>query len=66
MPFYSAETVIPFSHTVEAKGISKDSVYYLHTELEQLSTTMADSNELEIRAMLGVNVLVIQCSEELS
>lgn len=64
MPFYSAETVIPFSHTVEAKGISKDSVYYLHTELEQLSTTMADSNELEIRAMLGVNVLVIQCSEE--
>lgn len=25
---------------------------------------MADSNELEIRAMLGVNVLVIQCSEE--
>ena len=34
------------------------------TELEQLSTTMADSNELEIRAMLGVNVLVIQCSEE--
>ena len=64
MPFYSAETVIPFSHIVEARGISKDSVYYLHSELEQLSTTMADSNELEIRATIGVNVLVLQCSEE--
>ena len=64
MPFYSAETVIPFSHIVEAQGISKDSVYYLHSELEQLSTTMADSNELEIRATIGVNVLVLQCIEE--
>lgn len=64
MPFYSAETVIPFSHIVEAQGISKDSVCYLHSELEQLSTTMADSNELEIRATIGVNVLVLQCIEE--
>ena len=64
MPFYSAETVIPFSHIVEAQGISKDSVYYLHSELEQLSTTMADSNELEIRATIGVNMLVLQCIEE--
>ena len=64
MPFYSAETVIPFSHIVEAQGISKDSIYYLHSELEQLSTTMADSNELEIRATIGVNVLVLQCIEE--
>lgn len=38
MPFYSMEAMLPFSHVVEAKGITENSVYYLHTELEQLST----------------------------
>ena len=48
-----------------ANGFATTSVvYYLHSELEQLSTTMADSNELEIRATIGVNVLVLQCIEE--
>lgn len=65
MPFYSMETMIPFSHIVEARGITESSIYYLRTELEQLSTTMADSNEIEVRATVGINVLVIQCSEEM-
>ena len=60
------EAMLPFSHVVEAKGITENSVYYLHTELEQLSTTMVDSNDIEIRATIGLNVLVIQCSEEMS
>ena len=65
MPFYSMEAMLPFSHVVEARDITESSVYFLHTELEQLSTTMVDSNEIEIRATIGLNVLVIQCSEEL-
>lgn len=60
MPFYSMEAMLPFSHVVEARGIKENSMYYLHTDLEQLSTTMADSNEIEIRATIGLNVLVIQ------
>ena len=46
MPFYSMEAMLPFSHVVEAKGITENSVYYLHTELEQFSTTMVDSNDI--------------------
>lgn len=65
MPFYSMEAMLPFSHVVEARNITEDSIYYLHTDLEQLSTTMADSNELEIRATIGLNVLVMQCCEEM-
>ena len=65
MPFYSMEAMLPFSHVVEARDITESSVYFLHTELEQLSTTMVDSNEIEIRATIGLNVLVIQCSEEM-
>lgn len=65
MPFYSMEAMIPFTHIVEARGITEDSVYYLRTDLEQLSTTMVDSNEIEIKATLGLNVLVIKCEEEM-
>ena len=64
MPFYSMEVMMPFSHVVEARGITEDSVYYFHTDLEQLSTSMVDSNEIEVRAAVSLNVLVIQCREE--
>ena len=64
MPFYSMEAMIPFSHVVEARGIGEDCIFYLKTELEQLSTTMADSNEIEVKAVVGLNVLVVKCEEE--
>lgn len=64
MPFYSMETMVPFSHVVEARGITKDSIYYLHAELEQLSTSMADSSEIELKATVSLNLLVVSCQEE--
>ena len=64
MPFYSTEVMMPFSHMVEAQGIRDDSVYYFHTELEQLATSMIDSNEIEVRAVVSLNALVLQCREE--
>ncbi|MCD8153091.1 MAG: DUF3794 domain-containing protein [Clostridiales bacterium] len=60
MPFYSMEAMIPFTHVVEAEGISEECRYYLHADLEQLSTTMADSNEIEVKAAVGLNVLVLR------
>lgn len=63
MPFYSMEAMVPFSHVVEARGIDKDCEVCLRADLEQLSTTMADSNELEVRAAVSVNALVISREE---
>ena len=59
MPFYSMEAMIPFSHTVEAVGITEQCVYHLRTDLEQLSTTMVDSDEIEVKAALSLNLLVL-------
>ena len=59
MPFYSMEAMIPFSHVVEARGIRPDSSYRLKAELEQLSASMADGNEIEIRASVGLNLLAV-------
>ena len=65
MPFYSMETMIPFTHVAEARGITKECAYFLQTDMEQLSTTMVDSNELEVKATVGINVLVLNSREEM-
>lgn len=64
MPFYSMETAIPFTHVVEAAGIGPDCVYYLQADLEQLSTTMLDDSEIEVKAVMNVNALVQRRWEE--
>lgn len=66
MPFYSMETVVPFTHVIEAKGIRKDCVYHLQAELEQLSTMMLDSSEIEVKAVMNLNALAVrQWTEDL-
>lgn len=65
MPFYSMDAMIPFTHVVEARGITEDSDYHLHADLEQMSTTMVDSNEIEVKATVSLNVLVISRMEEM-
>ena len=65
MPFYSMEAMIPFTHVVETRGITSDCVYHLKADLEQLSTTMADSNEIEVKAAVSLNVLVMMPEEVL-
>lgn len=60
MPFYSMDTMIPFTHVVEASKINENCDYYLRTDLEQLSTSMLDSNEIEVKMVLNLNVLVME------
>lgn len=64
MPFYSMETMVPFSQVIEAEGIDGRCVWHLHTDLEQLSTTMVDGNEIEVKALINLNVLVLRRMEE--
>jgi LysM repeat protein len=59
MPFYSMEAMLPFSHVVEARGITEESTCYLKTDLEQLTTTMSQGSRLEVRAVICLNALVL-------
>ena len=65
MPFYSVDGMIPFSHIIEANGINEDSIFFLQADLEQLSTSMIDSNEIEVKAVISLNVLVLQCANRM-
>ncbi len=60
MPFYSMETMIPFSHVIEAEHITENCVYHLRTDLEQLSTTMIDSDEIEVKIVMNLNAVVFR------
>ncbi|MDD3278848.1 MAG: DUF3794 domain-containing protein [Lachnospiraceae bacterium] len=64
MPFYSMETAVPFTHLVEAPDITPGCRYFLHSAIEQLSTTMLDSSDIEVKALLAVNALVLQQQTE--
>lgn len=64
MPFYSMETAVPFSHVIEAEGIDETCIYHLQTDLEQLSTMMLDSSEIEVKAVMNLNALVLKQWEE--
>lgn len=63
MPFYSMETMIPFEHIIEADDITQHCVYHLRADLEQLSTTMIDSDEIEAKIVINLNALVMEQRE---
>lgn len=58
-PFLCLKGVVPFEHLVEASGMGKDSVYYLQTSLEQLSINMVNGGELEVKAVVQINALIL-------
>ena len=60
MPFYSAETAVPFSMLIEAPGMDEDCKWYLHSDLEQLSTTMSDGSVIDVKALINLNALVLR------
>lgn len=63
MPFYSWKTDVPFSMTVDVPEMDADCIWYLHTDLEQLSTTMIDGIDIEVKALINLNVLVLHQSQ---
>lgn len=71
MPFAVMEGTVPFSHFAEVPEISPDCRYSLTTGMEQLTATMADSEEIEIKATVSLNLFVArpqhqQCIREIS
>ena len=57
-PMLCLKGSVPFEHQIEAPGAGKDSVYYLHASLEQLSVDMVSSGEVEVKAVIQINALV--------
>lgn len=62
-PVIIAKEVVPFSHTIEANGVSDDSIIYIRQCLDSISTTMTNSNEIEVKATVSLDTLVLSAFE---
>lgn len=54
----STKNEIPFQYVVEADNITPTSIFRLHNSVEQLTVTMLDSGELDVKAALQFKVIV--------
>ncbi|WMJ85287.1 DUF3794 and LysM peptidoglycan-binding domain-containing protein [Anaerocolumna sp. MB42-C2] len=63
-PLNSVKGIIPFNQTIEAKGIKPTSIYHVKPALEQLSVMMLDSEEIEVKAGIGLNAIVFDSITE--
>jgi hypothetical protein len=64
MPFRQKKEVFPFSYLAQAEGILENSVYQIRPEIEQLSGIMTDSEEVEIKATIVIDLLILEQKKE--
>lgn len=58
IPLNTIKSMIPFTQIIEVKGIKDDNIYDINAQLEQLSVMMLDSEEIEVKASIGLNTIV--------
>ena len=63
-PMRSLTGAVPFSHKVEADEIDEACIYEITPGMEQLSTVMLGNDEVEIRATITLDTLVLAKVEE--
>lgn len=63
-PLCSAKGEIPFSHVIEVQGIHENSNYHISHCLEQLNAVMTGGDEIEIKATLILDTLVMNQIKE--
>ena len=55
---YATKNMMPFQYVIEAENITPTSIFKLHHSIEQLTVTMLDSDELDVKAALQFKVIV--------
>ncbi len=60
MPIASIKDIMPFHYLIEVPGIHKGCRYHLQTGLDQLTTVMSDSAQVEVKAVLSLNCIVFE------
>jgi len=64
-PINSLQGMVPFTQSVEVKGINEDSKYDIRPSVDQLSVIVMDSDEVEIKAIINLNTIAFENVKEL-
>ena len=62
-PLCGMTQMLPFSYLIEAKKIGKDDYFELNAGLEQINSTMLDGEEVEVKVVLSLDMIVFSCQE---
>lgn len=63
-PLGAIKGMIPFHHTIEMKGINEDSIIELSPGIEQISSIMLDSEDVEVKVSMNLDVVVFDKVEK--
>jgi LysM repeat protein len=63
-PYDAVSGKIPFHYTMDAKGIKKDNQVRTKVVIEQLNAGMADSDNVEMKAVIQIQALIFTNSEQ--
>ena len=56
-PMNSMTGYLPFTYLVEAKNLSPDTIFHITPTLEQISSIMLGSDEVEIKAVVNLSII---------
>lgn len=59
-PVQSVTELLPFHYEAEVPDIQQDSVWYLETDVEQLTAAMIGGDTVEVKAVILLDMLVLQ------
>lgn len=59
-PVKAAVAAVPFQYVAEIPGIDGNSLYQMNTGLEQMNVVMAGSDQVEVKAVLSLDLFVLQ------
>lgn len=57
-PLQAIQSSVPFTQVIEIKDIKPDSVYDVTANIEQINVMMLDTQEVEVKASIVLNVIV--------
>lgn len=60
MPLNIADEVVPFSHLIEAQGVTEQSMSFIRPSLEQISTGMSGNNEIDVKCSVVLDALIME------
>lgn len=63
-PYSVLEGAVPIQQVIEINDITPDCRYTLQTNLEQLSVTMIDSEEIEVKVSVNLNAFAVRIHRE--
>lgn len=63
-PVRSEAMILPFEYTIEAKGINKNSKFFIRPSIENMTASMVSTDEIEIKAAMVFDTIVLNALVE--